>query len=77
MRTRQTLERALKFVTDKYSNDGIYEYTCEQMKSLRQDLVVQRINDEFTVQGMYGDDGDGDVSSVRNTRENRDRTLRY
>ena len=42
---RQTLDH-LKWKWRKESN---YNYICEQFKSLRQDLTVQRIRNEFTV----------------------------
>ncbi|KAL1923626.1 uncharacterized protein VTP21DRAFT_8606 [Calcarisporiella thermophila] len=43
---KQTLE-LLKFKWKKESN---YTYICDQFKSMRQDLTVQRIKNDFTVQ---------------------------
>ncbi|KAG9238462.1 SAC3/GANP/Nin1/mts3/eIF-3 p25 family-domain-containing protein [Amylocarpus encephaloides] len=42
---RQTLELLKK----KWKKEGNYSYICDQFKSMRQDLTVQRIKNEFTV----------------------------
>ncbi|KAI9199434.1 SAC3/GANP domain protein [Polychytrium aggregatum] len=42
---KQTLELLLK----KWRSERNYTYICDQFKSLRQDLTVQRIKNEFTV----------------------------
>ena len=43
---RQTLELLKK----RWKKDQNYTYICDQFKSARQDLTVQRIRDEFTVE---------------------------
>ncbi|KAI9175985.1 hypothetical protein H9P43_006349 [Blastocladiella emersonii ATCC 22665] len=44
------LEKAFAFLQDKWSAERNYIYMCDQLKALRQDLLVQRIQNEFTVQ---------------------------
>ncbi|KAG8829676.1 hypothetical protein FRC18_009157 [Serendipita sp. 400] len=43
---RQTLEQ----LKQRWRSEGNYNWVCDQFKSLRQDLTVQRIKNEFTVQ---------------------------
>lgn len=43
------LEKALDFLKKKWKKENNYAYICDQFKSLRQDLTVQRIKNEFTV----------------------------
>ena len=43
------LQKALVFLVEKWKKEGNYTYICDQLKSLRQDLTVQRIKNEFTV----------------------------
>ncbi|KAK4126451.1 hypothetical protein N657DRAFT_568445 [Parathielavia appendiculata] len=43
---RQTLELLKK----RWKKDQNYSYICDQFKSMRQDLTVQRVRDEFTVE---------------------------
>lgn len=46
VRPEDVLERALHVVQDSQKN---YLYKCDQLKSIRQDLTVQRIRNELTV----------------------------
>ncbi|MFS7950004.1 putative proteasome component (PCI) domain-containing protein [Helianthus anomalus] len=46
VRPEEVLEKALRFVQDSPKN---YLYKCDQLKSIRQDLTVQRIRNELTV----------------------------
>ncbi|KAG2201116.1 hypothetical protein INT46_004821 [Mucor plumbeus] len=43
------LKKAFKMLRTKWREEGNYSYICEQFKSMRQDLTVQRIRTEFTV----------------------------
>ncbi|XP_076947922.1 SAC3 family protein A-like [Bidens hawaiensis] len=46
VRPEEVLEKALRFVQDSQKN---YLYKCDQLKSIRQDLTVQRTRNELTV----------------------------
>lgn len=50
VRPLPVLKAALKMLKDKWRNGTDYGYICDQFKSLRQDMTVQRIKSEFTVQ---------------------------
>lgn len=49
VRPLPVLEKALDFVLKKWRADHKYTYACDQLKSLRQDLTVQRIKTPFTI----------------------------
>ncbi|EIE23285.1 hypothetical protein COCSUDRAFT_63639 [Coccomyxa subellipsoidea C-169] len=49
VRPPSVLKKALKHVQQRWMQDAHYEYACEQLKSIRQDLTVQLIRNEFTV----------------------------
>ncbi|WFD24163.1 hypothetical protein MEQU1_002860 [Malassezia equina] len=50
VRPLSTLRETLALLKRKWAQDGNYAYICDQFKSMRQDLTVQRIKNEFTVQ---------------------------
>ncbi|KAJ3187452.1 hypothetical protein HDU85_006740 [Gaertneriomyces sp. JEL0708] len=49
VRPLMILERALEFVCDRWKQERNYAYVCDQLKSIRQDLTVQRIKNAFSV----------------------------
>ena len=50
VRPLPVLKRALEWLKDKWRAGGVeYGFICDQFKSLRQDVTVQRIKSEFTV----------------------------
>lgn len=50
VRPLPTLRRTLALLMDKWRAERNYAYICDQFKSMRQDLTVQRIANDFTVQ---------------------------
>lgn len=44
------LKKALEMLKGKWKEDKNYRYICDQFKSMRQDLTVQHIKNDFTVQ---------------------------
>ncbi|GAA5981346.1 hypothetical protein JCM5350_004372 [Sporobolomyces pararoseus] len=44
------LQRTLDLLKRKWKEESNYNYICDQFKSMRQDLIVQRITNDFTVQ---------------------------
>ncbi|CEP12380.1 hypothetical protein [Parasitella parasitica] len=49
VRPLNILKKAYKMLRTKWREEGNYSYICEQFKSMRQDLTVQRIRTDFTV----------------------------
>lgn len=49
VRPLAVLEKTLEFLKKKWRKENNYAYICDQFKSLRQDLTVQHIKTEFTV----------------------------
>jgi hypothetical protein len=50
VRPLHILKKTLAFLKKKWKEENDYSYICDQFKSLRQDLTVQRIKNDFTVQ---------------------------
>jgi len=50
VRPEDVLEEALAMVETSQKN---YLYKCDQLKSIRQDLTVQRIQNELTVKVVF------------------------
>ncbi|KAI8890971.1 hypothetical protein K501DRAFT_328127 [Backusella circina FSU 941] len=49
VRPLPVLKKTFKHLSRQWRKEGNYSYICEQFKSMRQDLTVQRIKNEFTV----------------------------
>ena len=49
IRPPDVLKRALTHVLERFETDGDYPHALEQFKSIRQDLIVQGINDELAM----------------------------
>ena len=49
VRPLSTLRQTLELLKQKWRAEGNYAYICDQLKSVRQDLTVQRIKNDFTV----------------------------
>ncbi|EMC93533.1 hypothetical protein BAUCODRAFT_76271 [Baudoinia panamericana UAMH 10762] len=49
VRPLPVLEKALNHVRSKWKREHNYRYACDQLKSLRQDLTVQHVRNDFTV----------------------------
>ena len=49
VRPLPVLKKTLALLVDKWKEEGNYTYMCDQFKSMRQDLTVQRIKNAFTV----------------------------
>ncbi|RDA94752.1 hypothetical protein CP533_6736 [Ophiocordyceps camponoti-saundersi (nom. inval.)] len=49
VRPEKILRQTLDLLKKKWRKEGNYSYICDQFKSMRQDLTVQRIKNDFTV----------------------------
>lgn len=49
IRPLSVLKKSLNYCLKKFAKNNDYDYICEQLRSIRQDLLVQRIEDEFCV----------------------------
>ncbi|KAL6886212.1 SAC3/GANP/Nin1/mts3/eIF-3 p25 family domain-containing protein [Trichoderma longibrachiatum] len=49
VRPERVLRQTLELLKKKWRKEGNYSYICDQFKSMRQDLTVQRIKNDFTV----------------------------
>lgn len=49
VRPLPVLRKTLDLLKKKWKTESNYNYVCDQFKSMRQDLTVQRIRNEFTV----------------------------
>jgi hypothetical protein len=50
VRPEKILKKTLDLLKQKWKKEKNYTYACDQFKSVRQDLTVQRIKNEFTVE---------------------------
>ncbi|GMR44164.1 hypothetical protein PMAYCL1PPCAC_14359, partial [Pristionchus mayeri] len=50
VRPLHILKKSLEFMKEKYRKQCEYRYMCDQFRSIRQDLTVQRIRNSFTVE---------------------------
>jgi hypothetical protein len=49
VRPESVLRQTLELLKSKWRKENNYSYICDQFKSMRQDLTVQRIRNDFTV----------------------------
>ena len=50
VRPEHILKKSLDLIKLRWKEKGKYNYVCEQLKSIRQDLTIQFIRNEFTVE---------------------------
>ncbi len=65
IRPLSVLERAFSFVMNKYRLNKDWSYISDQLKSIRQDLMVQQIRNDFTVL-VYEENARISLEMVRN-----------
>ena len=53
VRPLPVLIKALAHIKNRYATEEDFEWANEQLKSLRQDLTVQRVRNLFVLEGMY------------------------
>ncbi|EDR23473.1 leukocyte receptor cluster (lrc) member, putative [Entamoeba dispar SAW760] len=49
VRPLQVLYKSLNYVLTKYKENKEYDYICDQLKAIRQDLTLQHIENEFSI----------------------------
>ena len=49
VRPVEILKKSVEMIKKRWLSDHNYSYSCEQLKSVRQDLTVQCVRDDFTV----------------------------
>ncbi|GAA6003745.1 hypothetical protein JCM10207_003578 [Rhodosporidiobolus poonsookiae] len=50
IRPLEVLKQTLELLKKKWREESNYAFICDQFKSMRQDLIVQRLTNDFTVQ---------------------------
>lgn len=50
LRDLYTLKKSFKYVLEKYNENNDYSYIISQLKSIRQELIIQKIKDNFVIE---------------------------
>ena len=50
LRDLYTLKKSFKYVLEKYNENNDYSYIISQLKSIRQELIIQKIKDNFCIE---------------------------